>query len=92
MQARPAVLLIHLMGLLKVAPGAIGRSKVSNGRSSGFNRFAQDGLHGVVEPLAGCTAKLMALRRGVDIGAKQYFVCVDVANACQPMLIQEERF
>jgi len=92
MRTRPAVLLIHLMGLLKVALGAIGRAEVSNGRSSGCYRFSQDGLHGLVESLAGCAAKLMAVRRGVDIGAKQDFVCIDVANACQAMLIQEERF
>lgn|GEM_PF-5491981 len=60
MRARPAVLLIHLMGILEVPLRAIGRPEVSNRRPPGCNRFSQDVLHGLVESLTGALTQLMA--------------------------------
>jgi len=92
MRTRHAVLLIDPMCLLKVPPRAFGSAEVSNRRPSGCDCFSQYFLHGLVESLAGDSSELMPLGIGVDIGAKQNFIRINVANSRQAMLIEQQRF
>ncbi len=92
MWARPTVLLIDLVCLLKVPLRAIGSAEVSNRRTTGCDRFAPYFLHCLVEALAGNESELMPLGIGVDIGAKQNFIRINVPNSRQAMLIEQEWF
>lgn len=84
--------LVNAVAKLKLATPTFGIHVIGNGRAAQANCFQQHGADGSME-----IAKLAGLERGsqtrgMDSGAPQTFVRVDVAHAAQDALVEQERF
>src|SRR5262249_48828628 len=78
--------------LLKITGAAVGMHEVAQAAAAGRDRRAQRGADRLNQPDIARPADAAACARGMDAGAEQRLVRIDVAHAAHQMVVHEEVF
>lgn len=90
--ARHSFTAINVVVALIVAGLTFGVTKVGNGRAAEGNGSAKYLLEGAAEGFGLFAGELDAQLRGMDFGAPETFIGVDVADAAEEALVQKKGF
>ena len=92
MNARFSVALINPVLELEFSASPFSIDIVRNGRAAKADRFRENFAHGIVERKKLLLGQALRNPRGVQARPKQALVGIDVADATQYLLIEEQRF